>query len=227
MKPVLRKGQLTTWKDEKGFGFIKFSDGSQEVFLHISAFKNLNRRPQVGDIICYRLAVEQNGKLRACNASIEGMMVSKPISQSSSFSTPMKLKSKPMVKSSSLVFETLLLSLLPGLGSIHFLLTTGIPIPFILYPCMSLITLALYADDKSRAKKGRWRVQEKTLHLCEFMGGWLGAFVAQRQLHHKSSKASYQAEFWMIVIIHLVFWVVWLLFNKTLINLFLGIVSGG
>ncbi|WP_414548896.1 DUF1294 domain-containing protein [Anabaena sp. CCY 0017] len=223
MKPFIRKGRVIKWKDDRGFGFIESSAGSQEVFLHISAFKDINRRPQVGDIICYQLAVEQNGKLRACNASIEGMMVLKPISGSSSSNTPMKLKSKPMVKSSSLVFETLLLSLLPGLGSIHFLLTTGIPIPLILYPCMSLITLALYADDKSRAKKGRWRVQEKTLHLCEFMGGWLGAFVAQRQLHHKSSKASYQVEFRIIVILHLVFWLVWLLFNKTLINLFLSI----
>ncbi|AVZ31384.1 cold shock domain-containing protein [Nodularia spumigena] len=44
MKPVLSKGQLTTWKDDRGFGFIQLSDGSQEVFLHISAFKELNRR---------------------------------------------------------------------------------------------------------------------------------------------------------------------------------------
>ncbi len=224
MKPVLRKGQLTTWKDNRGFGFIQPSSGRQEVFLHITAFKNLDRRPQVGDFICYQLTVDKDGKVRACNASIEEI-TSQP--QSSSYTAPMKLSSKPRVRSSSLVLETLVLSIVPGLGSIHFALTTSNQIPLILYSVMSLITFAVYAEDKSRAKQGGWRVSEKTLHLCEFMGGWLGAFVAQRKLHHKSSKVSYQVVFRVIVIFHIVFWLVWLLFSRALINLFLGNASGG
>jgi cold shock CspA family protein len=44
MEPVLRKGQLTTWKDDKGFGFIKPDDSEQEVFLHISELKDSTRR---------------------------------------------------------------------------------------------------------------------------------------------------------------------------------------
>jgi uncharacterized membrane protein YsdA (DUF1294 family)/cold shock CspA family protein len=226
MKPVLRKGQLTTWKDNRGFGFIQPSSGSQEIFLHITAFKDLNRRPQVGDFICYQLTVDKDGKVRACNASIEEI-TSKAIPQFLSSTAPMKLTSKFRVRSSSLVLETLLLSLLPGLGSIHLALTTSNRIPLILYLVMSLITFAVYAEDKSRAKQGRWRVSEKTLHLCEFMGGWLGGFVAQRKLHHKSSKVSYQVVFWAIVIFHIVFWLVWLLFSRALINLFFGSASGG
>jgi uncharacterized membrane protein YsdA (DUF1294 family)/cold shock CspA family protein len=221
MKPVIRKGQLIKWKDDRGFGFIEPSEGSQEVFIHIKSFKNLKRRPQVGDFICYELTIEKEGKLRASNASIEEI-ISKPITEFSSSPTPVKLKSQPLVKSSSLPLETFLLSLLPGLGSIHFAITTGIPLPLVLYPLMSLITLALYADDKSRAKKGVWRISEKTLHICEFLGGWLGGFVAQRKLNHKSTKPAYQFEFWTIVTIHLAFWVVWLLASKTLINLFLS-----
>ena len=53
MKTVLHKGKLTTWKDDRGFGFIKPDDGSQTVFLHISAVKNASRRPKIGDIIFY------------------------------------------------------------------------------------------------------------------------------------------------------------------------------
>jgi uncharacterized membrane protein YsdA (DUF1294 family)/cold shock CspA family protein len=226
MKPILHKGKITTWKDDRGFGFIQPSSSSQEVFLHITAFKHLHRRPQVGDLIYYQLTVEKNGKVRACNASMEEI-TSQSIHKSLSSNKPMKLRSKPMVKYSSLALETLLLSILPGLGSINFVLTTGNPILLILYPVMSLITFALYADDKSRAKQGRWRVSEKTLHLCEFMGGWLGAFVAQRKLHHKNSKVSYQVVFRMIIILHLVFWFVWLLFSKALINLFLSSILRG
>lgn len=222
MKPALHKGQLIRWKDERGFGFIQPDDSSQEVFLHITAFKDVNRRPQVGDFICYQLTASKDGKVRACNASIEGVT-----SKFSPPGAPKKSISKTVIKSSSLALKTLLLSLLPGLGSIHLVLTTGNPIPLILYPVMSLITFRLYADDKSRAQQGRWRRQENTLHLCEFMGGWLGAFVAQQKLHHKSSKVSYQVVFWLITILHIVFWLDWLFFGRGLINLFFGIASRG
>ena len=67
------KGKLTTWKDERGFGFVKPDDGSKDVFLHISALKGTSRRPKVGDTILYELTTESNGKLRASNASIEGV----------------------------------------------------------------------------------------------------------------------------------------------------------
>ncbi|WP_375497549.1 DUF1294 domain-containing protein [uncultured Nostoc sp.] len=224
MKPVLRKGQLTTWKDDKGFGFIRSSDGNQDVFLHITALKQTNHRPQVGDVICYQLTVDKNGRVHACNAFIEGI-VSKPILRIS-LSAIEKATFKPTAKS-SLIFEVLLLSLLPALGAIHFALTTFNPIPLILYPVMSFITFAQYADDKYRAKQGRWRISEKRLHLCEFMGGWLGAFIAQRTLRHKSSKVSYQVVFWVIVAIHIVFWLDWLFLGRRLISLFLGSVFRG
>jgi|GEM_PF-5163524 len=63
MKPKTHKGQLTVWKDEGGFGFIKPDHGDQNVFLHITGLKNPNRRPQVGDIIRYQVTVGNKGKL--------------------------------------------------------------------------------------------------------------------------------------------------------------------
>lgn len=74
MKPVVRKSQLKTWKDDRGFGFIQPSDPGKEVFLHISALKGSSRRPKVGDTIFYELTTEANGKVRASNASIEGIV---------------------------------------------------------------------------------------------------------------------------------------------------------
>jgi cold shock CspA family protein len=72
MKPGLRSGKLTKWRDERGFGFIQPVDGSQEVFLHIAEVKGATRRPQENDTIYYHCVVDSDGKVRACNAFILG-----------------------------------------------------------------------------------------------------------------------------------------------------------
>jgi cold shock CspA family protein len=69
----MHKGQLMTWKDNRGFGFIKPDDGRKEVFLHISALKGAGRRPKVEDTIFYDLVTEADGKVRASKASIHGV----------------------------------------------------------------------------------------------------------------------------------------------------------
>ena len=65
---------------------------------------------------------------------------------------------------------------------------------------VSAITYWTYARDKRRAQEGEWRISEVRLHLWELLGGWPGAWIAQRRLRHKSSKASYQFVFWLIVL---------------------------
>ena len=214
MENSLRKGQLIKWRDDRGFGFIQPTDGSLEVFLHISQIKDATRRPQIDDTIYYYVVVEKDGKVRADNAFILGARI-KSTSTSASNRT---ISTFP-------VWELLLLSILPLTGSIHVALTMANPLPLIVYPVMSLITFAMYADDKARAKRGGWRTSEKTLHLCEFAGGWLGVFVAQRRLRHKSSKKSYQQVFWAISSIHMVFWFDWLFLGKTLSKAFINVIS--
>lgn len=71
------------------------------------------------------------------------------------------------------------------------------------YPvAISVLTYWIYARDKRHAQLQEWRVPESTLHLLELLGGWPGAFVAQRRLRHKCSKRSYQIVFGGIVLIH-------------------------
>ncbi len=65
---------------------------------------------------------------------------------------------------------------------------------------LGLATYGAYALDKRRARAGQWRLPEAWLHLLESLGGWPGAFLAQRRFRHKCSKGSYQALFWLIVL---------------------------
>jgi uncharacterized membrane protein YsdA (DUF1294 family) len=72
------------------------------------------------------------------------------------------------------------------------------------YALMSVLCFVCYFIDKRAAEKGLWRIPEKSLHILELLGGWPGAFMAQRLLRHKNRKPSYQLVFWLIVGIHVV-----------------------
>lgn len=71
------------------------------------------------------------------------------------------------------------------------------------YVAMSVMTFMLYWRDKRAAVAGGGRTPERVLHLFELLGGWPGARVGQRCLHHKCSKVSYQVEFWIVVALNL------------------------
>ena len=70
----MNKGLLKAWNDEKGFGFIKSDSLAHDTFIHISALKHMSRKPKVGDIIYFEVATEPNGKTKAVNCRIEGVL---------------------------------------------------------------------------------------------------------------------------------------------------------
>ena len=51
---------------------------------------------------------------------------------------------------------------------------------------MSLLAAALYAADKKKAQKHRWRIRESTLLGIGFLGGALGALTAMQRCRHKT-----------------------------------------
>ena len=68
---------------------------------------------------------------------------------------------------------------------------------------MSVVTYAVYALDKSAARRGRPRVPERKLHLLALLGGWPGALIAQQRLRHKTRKTTFQIVFWLTVLLNL------------------------
>ena len=61
-------------------------------------------------------------------------------------------------------------------------------------------TFIAYWVDKRAAVRGDWRVPERDLHMLEFLGGWLGAYAAQRVFRHKTAKKSYQTTYKLMIV---------------------------
>jgi uncharacterized membrane protein YsdA (DUF1294 family) len=72
-----------------------------------------------------------------------------------------------------------------------------------LYLFFSVIAFFNYARDKSAARSGQRRISERRLLLIGLAGGWPGALLAQQTLRHKTSKRSFQLQFWVSVVINL------------------------
>jgi len=73
-----KRGQLRSWNDEKGFGFIRPEQGSEGIFAHISAMRG-TRRPAQGDRVFYISGRNNDGRLRATHIRLdEGLSLDEP-----------------------------------------------------------------------------------------------------------------------------------------------------
>ena len=70
---------------------------------------------------------------------------------------------------------------------------------------INIFTFLAYWKDKRAAVNGQWRIPEKDLHMLELLGGWSGALLGQKILHHKNRKQSYQFVFWLVPLVQLSF----------------------
>lgn len=72
------KGTVVSWKDDKGFGFIRPDDGGEQVFFHISSVKKTTRKPQLGDPVIFEVGHDAQGRPRAAHVLLEGVALAKP-----------------------------------------------------------------------------------------------------------------------------------------------------
>lgn len=170
------QGKITVWKDDQGYGFITPDAGGPDVFLHIKAFVRRGARPTAGQRVSYE--AQPNGRDRWLASRVEAL-ASRPAAaerarRNGSSRLPL------LVAGLFLAFVTL-----AALGG---KLPHAVPA---LYGLASAVTFIAYAIDKSAARRNRWRIPERTLHLLALFGGWPGALVAQNRLRHKSGKPAF------------------------------------
>ena len=179
--PPLAKlsARIVEWSATKGYGFVLFE--KHRLFVHERDFLARHKRPEVGDVIEFVLGKDDQG--RFCAQRVEHRN-----------------------DGGRLRFWNFLL-LLPLLAAPGYALWQlgGRRDPRLVFGCaagISVVAYLLYWLDKLRARHGEWRIAESTLHLVALLGGWPGAFLAQRHFRHKTSKLRFLLCFWMIVTLH-------------------------
>ena len=189
-------GNLKSWNDERGFGFIEPAQGGKDIFVHIKAFPPGSGRPIIGQRLTFEVEQDPSGKKRAhsvqyqvCNRAPKIRRAEAP----ASWTLPRLLA-------------------IPAFVLVWLTVASRWPVkPMVLavYIGLSLLAFLAYAVDKSAAVNGRWRTPEKTLHLLSVAGGWPGALLAQQLLRHKCSKPSFVAVFWITVVTNVAVFVAW------------------
>jgi uncharacterized membrane protein YsdA (DUF1294 family)/cold shock CspA family protein len=176
------QGRITKWKDEQGFGFITPMDGGEQVFVHIKSFSSQQRRPVGNETVTYEISSDERGRTRAEHVEFIGAGPAIPTRGGTGlFGLP--------------VFFLMFVAASVFAGQLPFVV-------FGLYVVASAVTFLAYAHDKSAARKDQWRISESTLHVLSLIGGWPGAFVAQKLLRHKSKKQSFRIVFWTTVVVN-------------------------
>lgn len=68
---------------------------------------------------------------------------------------------------------------------------------------INLVTFLLYAEDKAKARRGKWRIPEATLLLFAAIGGSVGALLAMLVLHHKTKHPKFYILVPLFLVIHI------------------------
>lgn len=90
---------------------------------------------------------------------------------------------------------------------------TGLVILLAALAVMNAVTFCLYAADKNKAKRGKWRIPESTLILMSFLGGSIGAMAGMFLLRHKTKHAKFLILVPLSLVLHIAL-AVWLLFFR-------------
>nr|WP_283246011.1 DUF1294 domain-containing protein [Bacillus suaedae] len=69
---------------------------------------------------------------------------------------------------------------------------------------INVIGFSVMGIDKQRAKKGQYRISERTLFLFALIGGSIGVFTGMNLFRHKTKKRSFSLGLPMIIIAQII-----------------------
>jgi len=66
------KGKIASWNHDKSFGFITPDDGGKRIFVHITAFTNRQKKPQINQPVSYSTSTDKQARPCAVKVSRGG-----------------------------------------------------------------------------------------------------------------------------------------------------------
>ena len=171
----VHKSRIVEWNPARGFGWVQV--GEKRVFCHIRDFSGRRRQPVVGDNVRFQLGSDAKGRVCAKEVAYAN-------------------NRQRLGWLDGVILAGLLL--LPAIAVVNGGFDRWKAAA--LFIVISSGTYFTYAYDKHLARTHGFRVAELRLHALEAIGGWPGAFLAQRQFRHKCTKFRYQLVFWAIVL---------------------------
>lgn len=223
-----KQGTVVSWNNARAFGFIRSDKAHADIFFHIRDFTGASA-PSAGLPVSFeeihvggkgpramavRAMADLNNPARTQNPDARNVPTTARASMSRTASRGKSETRTTHTKGSNqpggLVVALMLLWTLLLLGAVWLGQLEWIVLP--LAVVLNVVTFYIYWQDKHAARRGAWRVSEKTLHWLGLLGGWPGAWFAHQTLRHKSSKQAFRSVYWVTVILNisaLAIWIAW------------------
>lgn len=207
-----REGTIVRWEADRGFGFVRSPSTPADVFFHIRDYRGGSTVPVEGMQVRYEeIHVGGKGPRAMAVAPVDYVDPRRPPAPEVHRRVPGS-KRPPPPPHVAVEMRTMLLLVPAYIAALVWAAwTQRLAVPVALAaPLLSVLTFYLYWRDKFAAQRNAWRTPENTLHVASLLGGWPGAWLAQRLLRHKSAKESFRQVYWTTVALHWVLLALWL-----------------
>ncbi|MHC5796880.1 DUF1294 domain-containing protein [Lacisediminihabitans sp. FW035] len=193
-------GTLTSWNDNRGFGFLTTDVGDRRVFVHISAFPRSSVRPLLGEPVSFEIETASDGRSVARRVTVERMAQAPPPEAAPLPRTTAVQRMLRGRRPASFDYLAIV-----AFFMVYVFVSVVWPMPpWVLgvYLVTSILSFVVYAVDKRAATSGGWRISESSLLALGIIGGWPGAIIGQQAFRHKTRKAGFRSAFWGTVLLN-------------------------
>jgi uncharacterized membrane protein YsdA (DUF1294 family)/cold shock CspA family protein len=184
MSKTMAHGVVVRFDPQAGFGFVRSSAFTEDVFVHVSAVTD-GRALQLGQRVRFSAEPSEKG-LRAVRVELGGMGL-----------TPAALGAPGVIGALGLLATSLW--------------CLGLSWLWAWLGATNLVTPVAYAIDKHQAVRGRRRIPEVVLLSLALIGGTPAAVLSLLLLRHKTRKGSFLLGLASVVAIQVLGFVIWLI----------------
>lgn len=203
-----KQGTVVQWRESRSFGLIRAADSRADVMFRGRDFLG---QPAQGMAVEFEEVLLGGRALHAHSIKpADAAMAAAAPRRGRATSVHLDDDMRPRQKRRGAM--PVLLGIVAYYGLLVGATVIGrISVPMLLsVPIFNLVVFFLYWHNKDAARRGGLRLHEDLLHLLAALGGWNGAWFAQRLLRYKPSTPWFHRTFWIATGVHVAALLGWL-----------------